>query len=249
MILLEVFSRPRTFDEALGLLKARCRGVRNWMELTSETLRWRREGALVSAGERFPFGKRPKAYDAPGVHTRMLNDRVRTEAFLRAIRETVKPDDVVLDIGTGTGVLATAAAQAGARRVYAVEASGILGAARELFEANGFGNIIQAIEGWSTQISLPEPADVLVSETIGSDPLEERILEIALDARRRLLKPGARLCPSVLEVWALPVLAPAGELDQRFFTEDSVSRWKSWGMGSIFRFCTSSRETIRRSFW
>jgi hypothetical protein len=97
-----------------------------------------------------------------------------------------------------------------------------------MFRANGFAATIEPLEGWSTAITLPEPACVLVSEMIGSEPLEEHILEITMDARRRLLKPGARLCPSVLDIWALPVLVPATELDHRFFTQDAMRRWNSW---------------------
>ena len=65
---------------------------------------------------------------------KMLNDRARTDAFIRAIEATVRPGDVVVDLGTGTGVLALAAARAGARRVYAIEASGVGRAARSVFE-------------------------------------------------------------------------------------------------------------------
>jgi predicted RNA methylase len=52
----------------------------------------------------------------------MLEDRVRTSRFIDANRRTVQPDDVVVDLGTGSGVLAVAAAQAGAKHVYAIEA-------------------------------------------------------------------------------------------------------------------------------
>jgi predicted RNA methylase len=54
----------------------------------------------------------------------MLRDQRRTKSFLEAVRNVVSPGDVVIDIGTGTGILAAAAAQAGARHVYAVEIGG-----------------------------------------------------------------------------------------------------------------------------
>ena len=105
------------------------------------------------------------------MHIAMLNDRRRTASFLAAIRRVVRPGDVVVDVGTGTGVLAIAAAQAGAARVYAVEATGIGKLAEANFRANGLQDRITLVPGWSMQVTLPERADVLVSEVIGKTPL------------------------------------------------------------------------------
>lgn len=44
---------------------------------------------------------------------------------------------VVLDVGTGSGVLALFAAKAGARKVYAVEATDMAKQARTVIKANG----------------------------------------------------------------------------------------------------------------
>ena len=54
-------------------------------------------------------------------HANLLSDVVRMDAYDRALRALVKPGDVVLDVGAGTGVLAMLAARAGAKRVHAVE--------------------------------------------------------------------------------------------------------------------------------
>ena len=139
----------------------------------------------------------------------MLHDDRRTSDYLAAIAAAVRPGDVVLDIGTGSGVLAVAAARAGARRVYAVEASDIAGVAERVFAANGVRTASRSSRGWSREIELPEPADLLVSEVIGSEPLEEEILETTLDARRRLLKPRRTADPADADA-AGAAAAPSG---------------------------------------
>ena len=145
----------------------------------------------------------------------MLHDDRRTSDYVAALSQAVRPGDVVLDIGTGSGVLAIAAARAGAKQVYAVEASDIAEAAERVFALNDMGDRITLVAGWSREIELPEPADLLVSEVIGNEPFEEEILETTLDARRRLLKPGARLIPNALTLFARPLLLPETEARQR----------------------------------
>jgi len=98
--------------------------------------------------------------DAILFHASMLNDRRRTAGYLASIRDIVKPGDVVVDIGTGTGILAIAAVRAGARHVYAIEEARIARVARTLFEANGMTDHITLIRGRSTEVKLPQRADV-----------------------------------------------------------------------------------------
>lgn len=62
----------------------------------------------------------------------------------------------VLDVGTGSGILAIWCAQAGARKVYAVEATKMSEHARELVKANGVEGIVEVIEGSMEDITLPE---------------------------------------------------------------------------------------------
>jgi precorrin-6B methylase 2 len=158
----------------------------------------------------------------------MLEDRVRTSNFIDAIRRTVRPGDVVADLGTGSGVLSVAAAQAGARRVYAIEMRPIADVAARFFQQSGLGDRITLIRGVSTEISLPERADVLVSEMIGNEPLAERILENTWDALQRLLKPGARLIPSALRIYATPMVVPENVRQKTLFTKAALNRWQRW---------------------
>ncbi len=84
-----------------------------------------------------------KPYGDIELQRRMVSDRPRTNAFAAAIREVVQPGDVVLDVGTGTGILAMFAAKAGARKVYAIDATDIAEVATDLVKANGLSDQIQ----------------------------------------------------------------------------------------------------------
>jgi tRNA1(Val) A37 N6-methylase TrmN6 len=51
-----------------------------------------------------------------------------------------------MDVGAGSGILSLFCAQAGARKVYAVEASGMAASARRLADGNGaLGHVIEIL--------------------------------------------------------------------------------------------------------
>lgn len=122
----------------------------------------------------------------------MLTTEARIQAYVSAIRAAVRPGDVVLDIGTGTGIMALLACQCGAKRVYALEPSDAIVVARQAAKDNGFADRIVFHKVLSTEIELPEKADVLISDLRGSTPLFSSHLADLMDARARLLKPDAR---------------------------------------------------------
>lgn len=128
-------------------------------------------------------------------HRHYLADRPRIEALTRAIHATVRPGDVVLDLGCGTGVLGLMACQAGARHVYAVDHGGMIEIARAIARRAGLTDRITHIAGHSTSIDLPERAGVLIFDQIGRLGFDAGLLEFALDARRRLLTSDARIVP------------------------------------------------------
>ena len=218
---LSLFAEPLALGEAIERLERETPST-DFAPTMSVVNMLIEEGALVR-----PDGTAPASgWADPVEHARMLHDDRRTRDYLAALAEAVRPGDVVLDIGTGSGVLAVAAARAGARRVYAVEASDIAEVAGAVFAANGVTDTVTLVPGWSRQIELPEPADVLVAEIIGNEPLEEEILETTLDARRRLLKPDARLIPHGLTLLARPLRLPEGEARQRAIGRTAVERWR-----------------------
>lgn len=122
----------------------------------------------------------------------MLQDLTRTTTYSHAILQNA-PDfkgKVVLDVGCGSGILSFFAAQAGAKKVYAVEAAGEMAeCARRLVESNGLNGVIQVISGKVEEIQLPEQVDVIISEPMGVLLVHERMLESFLVARDKWLKP------------------------------------------------------------
>ncbi|NOT56171.1 MAG: methyltransferase domain-containing protein [Deltaproteobacteria bacterium] len=138
-------------------------------------------------------------------HRQYLSDHVRVAAFRQAIHEVVKPGDVVVDLGAGTGILGLLACQAGAARVYAIESGGMIEVARSLARANGFQNRVTFIPGHSPHVEVPEKADVVVADQIGRFGFEAGVVEFFADARRRFLKPSGTLIPSRIEMTVAPV--------------------------------------------
>ncbi len=135
------------------------------------------------------------------VHRTMICDRVRTEAFRRAINAAVRPGDIVLDVGAGSGILSMFAARAGAARVYAVERTTVAVLAQQLAAANGLADIIHVIHGDIMDLELPERVDVIVSEWLGGFGIDEGMLAPVIAARERWLKPGGAMIPRTVTAW------------------------------------------------
>jgi len=136
----------------------------------------------------------------------MLQDSVRTSTYRDAIMSNAVnfKGKVVLDVGTGSGILAFFAAQAGARRVYAVEASCVAKHARTLVEKNGFSDIITVLEGKVEEVEINEKVDVIISEPMGFLLVHERMLESYVAARDRFLKPGGLMFPTCGTMYMAP---------------------------------------------
>ena len=224
---LDAFSVPRYVKDVLASLPSS--GPEHYVELATCIEDLADRGILIPPEARGEEATR--GWVRPNVHLLMLDDRARTKGFCDALRATVKPEDVVLDIGTGTGVLATAAALAGARTVYAVESSGIAEVAARMFEANGVADRVKLVRRRSTSATLPELASVLVTETIGNDPLDEQLLEIVADAKHRLLAPGARIIPAAIQIYAIAVDIPRTLLEKHVFTRRKLDGYRAdYGM-------------------
>ncbi|MCG3160725.1 MAG: Ribosomal protein L11 methyltransferase [Acidobacteria bacterium] len=137
----------------------------------------------------------------------MIADQARMTSYVEALRRSVKPGDVVVDLGAGTGIFALLACRFGARRVYAIEPNDAIHVAREIAAANGYADRIEFIQKLSTEVTLPEQADVIISDIRGLLPFLGHHIPAIVDARARMLKPGGTLIPQRDDVWVTVVEA------------------------------------------
>lgn len=150
----------------------------------------------------------------PRWHFPMLNDEERNRAFATALQQQVRPGDHVLDIGSGSGLLAMLAIEAGAAHVTSCEADPLLAAvARQVIHSNGLSDSITIIAARSTELSvgcgLDEPADLIVTEIVDCGLIGEGLLPTLRHARRCLLKPGGRLVPHAARLTGAVLSCPS----------------------------------------
>lgn len=139
-------------------------------------------------------------HEVPDYHVRMLRDGLRNAAYRAAI-ERFAPGRTVLDIGTGSGLLAMMASRAGAERVYACEANPMLAAsARAVIAANGLAGRITVFDRHSTTLDrvrdLGGGVDLVVSEVFCHTLIGEGVLGSLAHARAALAAPGALFLPA-----------------------------------------------------
>lgn len=120
---------------------------------------------------------------------------------------------MVLDVGAGSGILSFFAAQAGAKKVYAIEASNMALHARQLVESNNVADRIQVICGKIEEIELQDMVDIIISEPMGYMLYNERMLETYLHARK-WLKPGGKMFPTEGDLHVAPFSDEALYMEQ-----------------------------------
>ncbi|MBC7712492.1 MAG: 50S ribosomal protein L11 methyltransferase [Rhizobacter sp.] len=141
-------------------------------------------------------------------HFPMMNDTVRNDAYEKALKTALKKGGSVLDIGSGSGLLAMMAARHGATAVTTCELVPVVAEkAKVIIQRNGFGDQINSINKLSTNmvvgVDLPERADILVTEIFDNGLLGEHAFIAIEHARQHLLKPDAQLIPAGARVYAM----------------------------------------------
>jgi hypothetical protein len=122
----------------------------------------------------------------------MVDDPRRTSAYIAALRATVRPGDHVLELGTGFGFFAVHAALAGAAHVWAIEPNDAVALGPAFASQHGVGDRITFLQRRAEQVTLPNPADVLLEDLRGVFPLMGARSGILADARARMLRADAR---------------------------------------------------------
>ncbi|HYC02635.1 MAG TPA: tetratricopeptide repeat protein [Azospirillaceae bacterium] len=146
----------------------------------------------------------------PAWHLPMLNDTVRNDAYQAALARAIKPGCHVLEIGTGSGLVAMMAARLGAGLVTTCEINPLLARiAMETVRRNGLSDRVKVLPRKSTRLAvgtdMPRRADVFVSELINVGMLAPEMLSILRHARETLVAPGGAIIPRAARIHALPI--------------------------------------------
>eukprot|EP01118_Nematostelium_gracile_P010543 TRINITY_DN3648_c0_g1_i1.p1 TRINITY_DN3648_c0_g1~~TRINITY_DN3648_c0_g1_i1.p1 ORF type:complete len:509 (-),score=155.67 TRINITY_DN3648_c0_g1_i1:14-1540(-) len=160
------------------------------------------------------------------IHNEMLKDEARTATYREGIMKNAIDfkDKVVMDLGTGTGILSFFCVQAGAKKVYAIEASDLADWTELIVASNGLSEKITVLKGRIEDLHLPEQVDIIISEWMGTFLIFESMMESLLFARDRWLKPEGLMYPSHANIFMSPV-----SMDD--FYKEKVEFWNDvWGV-------------------
>ncbi|KAM3963332.1 arginine methyltransferase 8 [Aphomia sociella] len=153
-----------------------------------------------------------ESYEDLEVHKLMLEDEPRNQTYKDAImnNKSYIKNKTVMDVGCGTGILSIFCAQAGAKKVYAVEASNLAKLAKEIVKENNFEDVIEVIQSKVEDLILPNnmKVDVIVSEWMGFYLLHEGMLDSVFAARDMFLKDDGQMFPETATIHIAPCSVP-----------------------------------------
>ncbi len=138
----------------------------------------------------------------------MVFDDRKNQAFYDALRNVITPESVVLDLGSGVGLLGLMAAKLGARKTYLVEPAAIAQLSRKLVDANGLGDRVEVIPDKIENARIAEKADVITSVMTGNFLLQEDLLGSLFFARDKCLVHDGVMLPDYGRMMVAPICAP-----------------------------------------
>ncbi len=144
------------------------------------------------------------SYSTFYIHEEMIKDKIRTGSYKKAIENNkiIFKDKIVLDIGSGTGILSIFAAKAGAKHVYGIEYADIADYSKEIIKQNNLSDKITIIQSKVEEAILPvDKVDIIISEWMGYFLLYESMLDTLLFARDKWLKKDGYLLPDKAQIY------------------------------------------------
>ena len=163
-------------------------------------------------------------YHLSDVHYLMLKDRVRTLSYKNAIEKFLKSDGVVVDLGSGTGILSFFAAKK-SKKVYSVEITDLIELAKKTALINGLENI-EFVKSDIFDVKLEEKVDILIHEQIG-DYLWDEDLIAKISHFKKYLKQDGKILPGTIKLYAVAV-------NYLTHTEEMMEFWSSKPYGIDF---------------
>ena len=139
-------------------------------------------------------------------HEVMLSDRTRVETYRQALERRITPGTIVLDLGTGSGILSLLAAKQQPKKIYAIDHSDFINVARRIAKENNV-TCIEFVQTNSRTFELPDQGkvDTIIHEQMGTALFDENMMMNLLDLKRRLLKKGGLILPGKFELFMEPV--------------------------------------------
>lgn len=136
----------------------------------------------------------------------LLSHRTRINKFNSAIKRYVNADSIVVDIGSGSGILGMLAARAGARKVVCVDINEkLVEYSRSVARRNKLDENMEFVVSDFRNFVAEEKADVVICEMLSSFMLVEQQVPAALHAKKHILKPSGIILPNHIRIYSVPV--------------------------------------------
>jgi protein arginine N-methyltransferase 1 len=171
-------------------------------------------------------------------HYGYLSDQVKRDRYQAAIERVVRPGQVVMDLGCGSGLLGLMALRAGADRVLFVEEYAIIEVARRAVLKAGLDDRSQFFHVNSRELELQERVDVILCDHVGYFGFDYDILGLLDDARQRFLKNDGVIVPSEVELKLVPVETKEGR--------ELIDRWRDGSVPADYEWVAVPASNTKR---